>query len=122
MKEIPMTTMYRITKNGTDSFKVPKYELSTTEEIKAKQDKLGKNAGWYYGTNCKKCCDVFPAFFNEDGFENLGYYVCLVCGKESKHEPMPWQAKDRWNAGEYEWIPEDDKQLSIFDLLEVTNG
>lgn len=116
--DIPLQTIYTITKNGTKSHKEPLYKLQTTEEVKARQDKLGENAGWYFGTLCKKCCGVYPAFFNDLGFEHLGYYVCLVCGKESLHNPMPWQSRDDWNAGRYKWKPDGlYEQMDIFSFL-----
>ena len=115
--DIPLTTWYRHTDKGITTFKKPKYILQTYEEIKAKQDKLGKNAAWYYGTDCEKCCGVYPAFMTEDSFENKGYYVCLVCGKESVHEPMSWIARDSWNAGRYKWKPSEFYQMSMEEWL-----
>ena len=116
--KIPLITQYTITKNGTKSKRVPQYTLTTTEEMKAKQDALGESASMWYGTWCDKCCGVYPAFMNEQTFNNDGYYVCLVCGKESKHMPMPWQARDEWNAGNFIFNPQEDGcQLTIFDWL-----
>ena len=114
-KDIPLQTIYS---TSGKKRKEPLYVLQPAEVIKAKQDKLGENAGWYYGTWCDKCCGVYPAFMSEQGFRDYGYYVCLVCGKESLHEPMPWQCRDDWNAGRYEWKPEKVGQLTIFDWLE----
>lgn len=115
--DIPLVTFYRIGKDGkTDSFKKPKYVLKSTAEIKAEQDRLGDGASWYYGTECEKCCGVYPAFMTDDGFKDLGYYVCLVCGKESEHEPMTWSARDAWNDHRYRWEP-TGYQMSIFDLI-----
>lgn len=115
--DIPLITCYKSGKTLT-TFKRPMYELKPAEEIKAHQKKLGKNASWYYGTSCRKCCGVFPAYMTENSFESLGYYVCLVCGKESKHEVMPWIARDSWNNGEYKWIPDGTyEQLTIFDFI-----
>ena len=115
-KDIPLMTCYRITEHGTETFKKPKYELKSKAEIMKKQEDLGENAGWYFGTWCEKCCDVFPALMTEDSFENKAYYVCLVCGKESKHFGMPWQCRDSWNKGEYLWKPEEEGyQMTIFD-------
>ena len=118
-KEIPMVTWYKITSHGTESFKKPMYELQAAEVVKARQDALGKNVGWYFGTNCRKCHGVYPAFFTESGFEALGYYVCLVCGKESIHEPMPHIAARDWNADRYKWQPSGHEyvQMSIFDFM-----
>lgn len=115
--QIPKITQYTITENGTKSRKVPMYKLMPAEIVKARQDKLGENAGWYFGTWCNKCCGVYPASMSETGFDDLCYYVCLVCGKESKHCAMPWQARDEWNAGNYVFDPEkDDYQLTLFDM------
>ena len=116
---IPKTTQYIIQKNVlTTSKKVPMYELKPAKEIKAHQDSLDKNAGWYYGTDCKKCCGVYPAFFTEQTFDSKGYYVCLVCGKESKHEVMPWIAAREWNRGNFIFDPQaENYQMTIFDIL-----
>ena len=117
-KEIPLITCYRSGKTLT-TFKRPMYELKPAEEIKAHQKKLGKNASWYYGTSCKKCCGVYPAYMTENTFDALGYYVCLVCGKESKHEVMPWIAREFWNNEEYKWSPDGAyRQMTIFDFLQ----
>ena len=115
--DIPLVTWYRQTDKGIVTFKKPKYELKAAAVIKAKQDKLGDNADWYYGTNCKKCCGVYPAFYTEGGFRDYGYYVCLVCGKESIHKPMNWEAREAWNNEEYLWQPMY-KQHTIFDYEE----
>lgn len=122
-KDIPLITRYTITKNGVKSYKKPMYEIKTYEEVKAHQDKLGDNTGWYYGVTCNKCCGVYPKFCTEQDFKGDGYYLCLVCGKESVHKSMPWQSAEEWNKGHYLWQPEEDKtipkdyQMTIFDLL-----
>lgn len=116
-KDIPLVTWYRSGRDKVETFKKPKYELKTAREMKAIQDKLGNTVGFYYGTLCKKCCGVYPAFFTEDSFNSLGYYVCLVCGKESTHEPMAWMARDSWNHKKYKWVPSQDGQLTIFDYM-----
>lgn len=118
--DIPLVTCYVITPTGTKKYKRPEYVLESAEVIKAKQDKLGKNAAWYYGTHCKKCCGVYPAFMTENTFEAKGYYICLVCGKEGAHESMAWIAAESWNKGLYEWIPEKGlyEQMSLFDYEE----
>ncbi len=117
--DIPLNTIYTIHTDGrTTKEKKPLYTLKTTEEVKAHQDKLGDNVAWYYGTWCKKCCGVYPAFFNEMNFNNYGYYVCLVCGKESEHCPMPWQSRDAWNEGRFLWKPSGTEfyQMSMAEL------
>lgn len=117
VKQIPLVTWYGWHGDKQYSFKKPMYELKTAEEEKAYQEKLGKLLSYYYGTNCKKCCGVYPAFFIEGTFRDYGYYVCLVCGRESEHKVMSWMARDSWNNGEYSWTPEpkEGEQLSIFD-------
>lgn len=121
-KRIPMVTWYKISRKGIEKFKKPMYVLESTESIKAKQDRLGENAAWYYGTNCKKCCGVFPAFFTEQTFEGLGYFVCLVCGRESQHEHMAWQAEESWNAGRYCFEPKEEyKQITLWDVIGERN-
>lgn len=118
MKNIPMVTFCKAGKDGPTTFKKPMYELVSAEVEMAKQKRLGKMLSFWYGTNCKKCCGCFPKFFEEQSFGGLGYYVCLVCGRESKHEPMLWIARDEWNKGNYSWTPEPgiDQQLTIFDF------
>ena len=118
MKQIPMITQYTITDKGVVGRKVPKYRLRSAEEEIEHQNGLGKAIQFYYGLECKKCCGVYPAYFTTDGFESRGYYVCLVCGKESKHGVMEHLARSNWNEGRYEWMPEEKNyQYSIFDLM-----
>lgn len=76
----------------------------TREEAKKNQDRLSKhyNLSFWYGTNCKKCCGVYPKFRSTDGFESLCWYECEVCGKRTSAESMPWIAEEAWNAGRYE--------------------
>ena len=116
--EIPKITQYTIhCGGGMTKDKVPQYTLKTSDEIKDHQKRLGENASWYYGTNCVKCCGVYPSFQTEENMQMFGYYVCLVCGKESLHEPTPWQCRNDWNAGRYKWEPETMRQLTIFDFI-----
>lgn len=77
----------------------------TREEAKANQDRIvsdGFDLGWYYGTDCEKCCGVFPKFSTEYNISG-GYcfYECEVCGKRTDAFPMPWQAVKAWNG--HEW-------------------
>jgi hypothetical protein len=116
-KDIPLETVYISGSKGIRTEKRPQYILKTAEEEKAHQERLGKSVGFWYGTKCEKCCGVYPKFFTTLGFENLGYYVCMVCGKESKHCDMNWQARDAWNAHEYHFKPET-YQYTIFDYIE----
>lgn len=117
-KDIPLVTWYRSSGKRTITFKKPKYELKTEKEIKDIQEKLGDLLGCYFGTLCKKCCGVYPAYMKDDDFAAKGYYVCLVCGKESTHEYMTHMARNSWNDGRYKWTPSEYRQLSIFDFEE----
>ena len=86
----------------------------TKEEAKENQDRLSKHydLGFWYGTNCEKCCGVYPKFGTE-GNQASGecFYVCEVCGKRTKGYSMPWQAKEAWNRHEYK---NKHTQLSLF--------
>ena len=67
-----------------------------------KQNKLNKNYGlsFWYGTWCKKCCDVYPIHVNyTKGFEDKMWYQCEVCGRRTEPADMPWVARDDWNSG-----------------------
>ena len=112
-KMIPKVTVYHFGKTITKT-KEPLYKLRSAEEEKAYQDKLGKSVSFWYGTWCEKCCGVYPRFYTEQDFEAKGYYVCLVCGKESRHCHMNHQAKDAWNNREYLFVP-SGYQYSLFD-------
>lgn len=83
----------------------------TREEAKANQDRIAKNynLGFWYGTNCEKCCGVYPKFCTHDGKQHMCYYECEVCGKRTKLCTMPWIARDEWNAGLFQ-----EQQLCIF--------
>lgn len=73
----------------------------TAEDEKRKQDNLAKhfNLGFWYGTDCKKCCGVFPKFETSYGFElDNCWYECQVCHRKSKRASMPWIAREDWNA------------------------
>ena len=87
----------------------------TKEEAKANQDRIAKDfdLSYWYGTNCDKCCGVFPKFRTFGGvfpkfrtFGDLGgrskcYYECEVCGKKTEPFDMPWQSERAWNRGEF---------------------
>ena len=123
-KDIPMETWYSWDQNNKRiSYKRPKYYLVPKAEEMAKQERLKKTnfLRFYYGLWCEKCCDCYPKFFTEGSFEDFGYYVCLVCGKESKHMPMTWQCRDAWNSHQYKWSPDvDGYQFTLFDYMEQT--
>ena len=76
----------------------------TKEEAKAKQDRIveqGFKLSWWYGTNCKKCCGVFPKFCTEgDPAADKCFFECEVCGKRTEGFMMPWQAEKAWNNDE----------------------
>lgn len=73
----------------------------TREEAKANQDRIAKdfNLSYWYGTNCKKCCGVFPKFRHSDAFGGGCWYECEVCGTRTEEKSMPWIAADAWNKG-----------------------
>lgn len=62
------------------------------------------NISWWFGTDCEKCCDVYPRFVNRN--TNDKYHSCAfkcdVCGKQTEWTGMPWQAKQAWNNHEYQ--------------------
>lgn len=81
------------------------------ETARKKQEETAKhyNLAWWYGTNCTKCCGVFPRFGiagNDDCF-----YYCEVCGKKTEPHTMPWLAERAWNAGEFK---DEATQLTMF--------
>ena len=119
-KDIPLKVIYTIHPDGrTTSRKEPLYRLHSAKEELDEQMSLAKRGadlGWYYGTKCEKCCGVFPKFFTEETFAAKGFYVCMVCGKESRHRSMAHLARESWNNGEFVFIP-DAYQYSIFDYL-----
>ncbi len=75
----------------------------TREEAIAKQADLAKDydLSYWYGTNCTKCCDVFPLFKTSQGFDSQCWYECEVCGKKTEPQSMPWLAREAWNRGEF---------------------
>lgn len=118
---IPLETWYRQVDGKITTFKKPKYVLMSKQEAAEKQKKLGNLLEYYYGTKCDKCCGVYPMIVNEGGFRDFCYFVCPVCGKESKHNPMTWQSREAWNKGAYEWTPdklEENYQYTIFDFMD----
>ena len=75
----------------------------TAEQAKANQDELAKHyrLSYWYGTNCKKCCGVYPKFRTTNGFDSKCFYECEVCGTRTDLFPMPWLAERAWNNGEF---------------------
>lgn len=76
----------------------------TADEAKHHQDKLiaeGFSLSMWYGTNCRKCCGVYPKLVTHLGAEDLCRYECEVCGKRTDAYAMPWIAEKAWNAGHF---------------------
>ncbi len=90
----------------------------TKEEAKAKQDEITKHGfklGWWYGTDCKQCCGVYPKFMKTAGFDDKCYYECEVCGKKTDLYEMPWQAEKAWNEDRIHY---DNETISLFEVEE----
>ena len=84
----------------------------TKEEAKAIQDGLkekGFDLGFWYGTGCAKCCDVFPELVVPNVLYGGVYFQCPVCGKRTEERPMPWVSAEAWNRGEFV-----DEQIRMF--------
>ena len=81
----------------------------TQEQAMAEQERIVKDGyklGWWYGTNCRKCCGVFPKFMK--AYTAAGgkcFYQCDVCGRKSGLHEMPWLARDDWNEMDFSPIP-----------------
>lgn len=75
----------------------------TREEAKANQDRLAEHfsLSFWYGTNCKKCCGVYPKLIIGIGPNDLCRFECEVCGTTTAEYEMPWLAKEAWNRGEF---------------------
>ena len=76
----------------------------TRAEAVAEQERIGRlyNLGWYYGTNCEKCCGVYPRFHDiGSNARDSVYYQCDVCGKRTPAFSMPYLAEEAWNRGEW---------------------
>ena len=74
----------------------------TAEEAKKHQDQLvaeGWDLGFWYGTNCTKCCGVYPKLDTHIAPNDDCRYRCEVCGKKTANYSMPWLARDAWNNG-----------------------
>lgn len=85
----------------------------TEQQAKANQDRIAAHyeLGWWYGTRCRKCCEVFPKLMKTTTTHDQCYYECEVCGKKTKPFDMPWQSEKAWNNGEY---VKEMRQLSLF--------
>ena len=75
----------------------------TQEEAKEKQAQIAKqyDLSYWYGTNCEKCCGVYPKFKVSSGFDCKCWYECEVCGKRTEPQEMPWICEKKWNNHEY---------------------
>ena len=87
-------------------------DMMTKQEAIENQTKIAEhyNLGWWYGTNCQKCHDVYPKLMTTGNGDC--YYQCEVCGKRSGSHSMPWLARDDWNSMAV------TGQMSIFDFME----
>lgn len=86
----------------------------TREDAKSNQDRVSEhyNLSWWYGTNCRKCCGVYPKLMRKETFNPKDlYYQCEVCGKRTDLYTMPWLAEEAWNNGEF---IEEYRQMSLF--------
>lgn len=82
-------------------------------EAKANQERIAKHfkLEWWYGTNCKPCCGVYPKLmFEGQSASTRDYYQCEVCGRRTKSYLMPRLAEEAWNKGET-----IGGQLNLFD-------
>ena len=76
--------------------------IMTAEEAKQNQDRIAEHydLSHWYGTNCRKCCGVYPKFIAHISAKDLCHYECEVCGRRTADYEMPWQAQHAWNNGE----------------------
>lgn len=84
----------------------------TAAEAKARQDDLearGFSLSYWYGTKCKQCHGVYPAFHHSEANGGGCWYECEVCGKRTEEMSMPWMAEEAWNAGQFR-----EEQISWF--------
>ncbi len=91
-------------------------KMLSKEEAKRKQDELAKHydLGFWYGTGCKKCCDVYPKIMITNATHDQCYFQCEVCSKRTEAVDMPWVSEKLWNEGKtfYEC---GSVQLSLFE-------
>lgn len=80
----------------------------TKEEAQVEQGRIkmtGYDLGWWFGTECRKCCGVYPRFHDGGGTSREScWYECDVCGKRTKKCVMPHVAVEAWNRGEFEEV------------------
>lgn len=70
----------------------------------------GYDLSFWYGTGCTKCHEVFPKLQGGTTEHPGCWYECEVCGKKSELAPMPWVAREYWNAGRMQGVD----QLTLF--------
>lgn len=83
----------------------------TREEAAAQQAEIARHydLSYWFGTNCRKCCGVYPRFRTSSGFDSRCWYECDVCGMRTDAVTMPWIAERDWNDGKVL-----ETQLSLF--------
>ncbi len=75
----------------------------TRQEAINNQAELSKHykLSYWYGTHCKKCCDVYPIFRTTESMDSKCWYECEVCGTRTGKYSMPWLAEKAWNDGNF---------------------
>lgn len=69
----------------------------TQEQVEEMQKRLGVFCQFYFLTDEKdKCCNVYPMFKVKGGFDETGYYECLVCGKRTINCHTNSEAMKEW--------------------------
>ncbi len=82
-------------------------------KIQASIQERGFRLDYWFGTDCKKCCDVYPRLMKANRTDPCDiYYQCDVCGKRTVFFTMPWMAREAWNRGE---TYGEKTQYSLFD-------
>ena len=71
--------------------------FNSTEQEKKKQADIAKRftLGFWYYTEGKKCCEVYPKFKTDH--EDMCYLECPVCGDRTGKHHMAWQAWTEWD-------------------------
>lgn len=92
----------------------------TKEEAKANQERIiasGFDISWWYASQCRKCCDVYPKIIAEDNLAMKVYLECEVCGRRTHAHKMPWLAKKEWDE-HFDDLEIPVEQISLFDFME----
>ena len=91
----------------------------TKEEAKANQDRIAKHYKlcWWYGTNCRKCCGVYPKIVvrHIDNPKDV-HMECEVCGRKTSEHTMPYLAEEEWNE-HFEELKVPMQQMNLFDFM-----